>query len=260
MSVDVTDKDTGGSPKVPKVRESRRHSPWPLVIVVALPIISALIRLPLLVTVVLLVLGTVLLMLSPHLGEKRARDPKKAWFQLMATFARLQSAHAALEQSPADAAARQRFAKLEAECRSLLNSRPDSAWGTDSDYAATIRKQIAEMSAPVPDKVEGPAPAPVSQTGRLEELRQAGVMSDSEFQSLSERFKALAAEKACAMLETIAGLQLQCRQATMTEEDFHVALRGLLERLDHGDGEAAPRPVAPAEPGQGARRLTTHGS
>ena len=248
----MTDKKTGGSPKVPAVRGSRRHSPWPLVIVVALPIVSALLRLPLWVTLALLLIGTVLLFFSPHLAEKRVSDPKKAWLQLMATFARLQSAHTALLDSPADAAARQRFVKLEAECLSLLNGRPDSDWGADADYVAKIRKEITEMSAPVPDKVEGPAPAPVSQTGRLEELRQAGVMSDDEFQSLSERFKALAAEKACSLLETIAGFQLQCRQATITEEDFHVALRGLLERLDHGDGDAAPQPVTPAQPGQGA--------
>jgi len=244
----MTDKKTGGSRKEPAVRASRRHSPWPFVIVVALPIISAVLHLPPWVTLALLVVGTVLLMFSPHLAGKRVRDPKKAWLQLMATFARLQSAHAALQQSPADAAARQRFAKLEAECRSLLGSRPDSEWGANLDYVVKIRNEMAEMS--VPDKVE--APAPVSQTGRLEELRKAGVMSDGEFQSLSERFKALAVEKACAMLETIAGFQLQCRQGTITEEDFHVALRGLLERLDHRDGDAAPKPVTPAQPGQGA--------
>jgi hypothetical protein len=248
----VTNKKTRGSPKKPAVRKSRRHSPWPLVIVVALPIISAVLHLPLLVTLALLVVGTVLLMLSPHLAAARVRDPKKAWLQLMATFARLQSAHAALEQSPADAATRQRFAKLEAECRSLLNSRPDSAWGADSDYAATIRKQVAGMSAPAPDKVEGSAPAAVSPTGRLEELRRAGVMSDGEFQALSERVEALAAEKAFAIIETIAGLQLQCRQAAMTEEDFHVALRGILERLDHGARATAAKSVTPAQPGQGA--------
>jgi hypothetical protein len=243
----MTDKKTGGSRKLPAVRASRRHSPWPFVIVVALPIISAVMGLPILVTLALLVTGTVLLLFSPHLAPKRVRDPKKAWLQLLATFARLQSAHAALEQSPADVAARQRFARLEAECRSLLKSRSDSEWGADFDYVEKVRSDMAEMSVPI--KVEGPARAPVSQTGRLEELRQAGVMSDGEFQTLSARFKALAAEKACARIETIAGLQLQCREGTMTEEDFHVALRVLLERLDHGDGDAMPQPVTPAQPG-----------
>ena len=248
----MTDKETGRSPKLPAVRESRRHSPWPLVIVVALPAISALIRLPLWVTMVLLVLGTVLLFFSPHLAEKRVTDPKKAWLQLMANFARLQSAHAALQQSPANAAILQRFARLHAECVSLLGSRPDSGWGADSSYVTTIRKEIAEMSATVPDKAEATAPAPSPETERLEELRKQGVIFDVEFQAFSKRFKALAAEKACGVLDAIAGFQLQCRQGTLTQADFHAAMRGLLERLEQGDGAAAPQPATPAQPGQGA--------
>ena len=246
------DKKKGSSPKVPAVRESRRHSPWPFVIVVALPIISALIRLPLWVTMALLVLGTVLLFFSPHLAEKRVTDPKKAWLQLMATFARLQSAHAALQQSPANAAILQRFARLHAECVSLLGSRPDSGWGADSSYVTTIRKEIAEMSATVPDKAEATAPAPSPETERLEELRKRGVMFEVEFQAFAKRFKALAAEKACGVLNAIAGYELQCRQGTLTQVDFHAALRGLLERLDQGNGTAAPQPVTPARPGPGA--------
>lgn len=248
----MTNRKTASSPKVPAARESRRHSPWPLVIVVAVPIISVLLRLPLLVTLALLVVGTVLLLFSPHLAGKHVSDPKKAWFQLMATFARLQSAHAALEQSPANAAILQRFAKLHAECVSLLKSRPDSDWGADTDYVATIRKEITEMSAPAPDNAGSPAPAPSPETGRLEELRKQGVIFDVEFQAFSKRFKALAAEKACGVLDAIAGYELQCRQGTLTQADFHAALRGLLERLDHGDGAAAPQPVTPAQPGQGA--------
>jgi len=219
---------------------------------VALPIISAVIGLPPWVTLALLVVGTVLLLFSPHLAVKRVRDPKKAWFQLMATFARLQSAHAALQQSPANAATVQRFARLHAECVSLLKSRHDSGWGADSNYVATIRQEIAEMSAPVPGKAETPAPAPSPETERLEELRKQGVIFDVEFQAFSKRFKVLAAEKACGVLDAIAGFHLQCRQGTLTQADFHAALRGLLERLDHGDGAAAPQPVTPAQPGQGA--------
>lgn len=248
----MTDKKPGGPPKMPVVRESRRHSPWPFVIVVSLPIISAVIGLPPWVTLALLVVGTVLLLFSPHLAVKRVRDPKKAWFQLMATFARLQSAHAALQQSPTNTAAVQRFAKLHAECVSLLGSRADSGWGADSSYVATIRKEIVEMSAPVPGKAGAPAPAPNKETVRLGELKEQGVMSEYEFLGLSERFKALATEKACGILETIAGFQLQCRERKMTEDDFHTALRSLLERLDHGDGTAAPQPATPAQPGQGA--------
>jgi hypothetical protein len=248
----VTDKKTGSSPKVPAVRESRRHSPWPLVIVVALPIISAVLGLPLLVTLALLIVGTVLLMLSPHLAEKRVRDPKKAWFQLMATFARLKSAHAEMRQSPADASARLRFAKLDAECLQLLNSRPDSDWGAEVDYVATIRKEIAEMSASAADSVGHPSPATTPVIGQLEELREQGVLFDGEFQAFSEKLKVLAAEKACGVLETIAGFQLQCRQGTMTGVGFHVALRELLERLDRGDGDAAANAENPAQPIQDA--------
>jgi len=246
----LTDKKTGGSSKKPAVRATRRHSPWPLVIVVAVPVASALLRLPLWVTLVLLLTGTVLLFFSPHLAEKRVSDPKKAWIQLMAFFARLQSAHAALRQSPNNVAARQQFDRLEAECLSLLNSRPDSDWGQDSGYVETIRKQIAEMSAA--DKVEGPAPAPSPETGRLEDLRKQGPMSDSEFGTLSEKLKVLAAEKASALLEAIAGFQLQYRQGAIAEESFHAALWGLLDGLDHGDADAAPKPVTPAQPGDGA--------
>ncbi len=247
----MTDKRTGGPPKKPAVRQSRRHSPWPLVIVVALPIVSAVVGLPIWVTLALLVTGTVLLFLSPHLTAKHIRDPKKAWVQVMATFSRLQSAHAGLEQSPADTVARQQFAKLEAECLSLLNSRSDSEWGQDSAYVEKMRNEIVRMSTPVPDKAEG-APAPGPQTGSLEELKKQGMMFDVEFQAFSEKLKALATEKACGVLEAIAGFQLQCRQGKLTQTDFHAALRGLMERLDRGDGEAAPQPVTPAEPRHGA--------
>lgn len=152
------DKKKGSSPKVPAVRESRRHSPWPFVIVAGLPIISALLRLPPLVTLAVLVIGTVLLLFSPHLAGKRAGDPNKAWFQLMATCASLQSAHAALQQTPANADLLQRFAKLHSECVSLLNGRSDSEWGANLDYVVRIRSEMAEMS--VPDKVAAKAPAP----------------------------------------------------------------------------------------------------
>jgi hypothetical protein len=219
---------------------------------VALPIISAVLRLPLLVTLALLVTGTVLLMFSPHLAAKHVRDPKKAWLQLMATFARLQSAYAALEQSPADAAARRKFAGLAAECLSLLNSRPDSDWGADSDYAAMIRKQIAHMSAPIQDKVDGPSAAPSPETERLEDLRKRGLISESEFQALSGKLKVLAADKARGLVETISELQLQYRQGGLTEENLRAALRSLLGGLDHGDSAAAPKPAKRAQPGQGA--------
>lgn len=245
------DKDSSDSPKAPAVRETRTHSPWPLVIVVALPIFTVLLRLPLWVTLIVLVLGTVLLVFSPHLRGKQVRDPKKAWLQLMANFSVLQSTHAALRHSPADAAARVRFAKLEAACQSLLGSRTDSDWGEDSGYVARIRKEIADLSASVPGVDAAPEPAESPETVRLKELRKQGFISELEFQMVSDKLKTLATEKARGVLEAIAGFQLQCRNGTMKVEDFHAALRGLLERLDHGDGAAVPQPATPAQPGPG---------
>jgi hypothetical protein len=242
----VTDKDTEGSPKVPAVRRNRRHSPWPLVIVVALPILSAVLGLPILVTLVLLLLGTVLLALSPHLAEHRPRDPKKAWTQLVASHARLKSAYAALNESPSDADARKQFSTSLAECLSIINSRADSDWGPDSGYVEKVRVEIADLSALAALDGGSLAPAPDKGVGRLTDLRKQGVLSDREFQAFSERFKALAAEKACGILETIAGLHLQCRGGTMTEDDYHAALRGLLDKLDRGEGDAGLKPAAPA--------------
>ena len=240
----MTDKETGRSPKVPAARESRRHSPLPLVIVVALPIVTVLLRLPIWVTLIVLIVETVLLVFSPHLREKRVSDPKKAWLQLVATFSRLQSAHAALRQSPADAAARLRFARLEAECLSLLGGRAESDWGADSGYVTRIRKEIAELSASVPGVDAAPESAESPEAVRLKELWRQGVMSEAEFQMFSGRLKALATEKACGLLEALAGYQLQCRNGALKEEDFHAAVRGLLDRLDSVTEAGAPVPAA----------------
>ncbi|MBM3331110.1 hypothetical protein FJY68_04560 [candidate division WOR-3 bacterium] len=146
----------GGSSPKPKVRRSRRNSPWPFVIVLGLPILTAVFGLSLWVTTALLLTGTVLLLFSPHLGQKRARDPKKAWFQLMEVFTRLRTAHAALMQSPADAAARLKFTQLETECRELLSSRLDSDWGTDVSYVEAVKKELTEMPAPAAAPAENP--------------------------------------------------------------------------------------------------------
>jgi hypothetical protein len=204
------------------------------------------------VTLVLLLVGTVLLFFSPHLSEKRVSDPKKAWLQLMAYFARLQSVHAALRESPADAAARQRFATLHAECLSLLGSRPDSDWGTDASYVVKIRKEIAEMSAPAPDKVDGPGQGPSPEAVRLAELRKQGPMTDNEFHAFSDKLKVLAADKAQGVLEAVAGFQHQYREGALTEENLHAALWSLLGGLYHAENDAVPKPVTPAPPDQGA--------
>ncbi len=215
------------------------------------------------VTLAVLVTGTVLLAFSPHLRERRVSDPKKAWLQLMAYFTRLQSVYAALRESPADAAALERFAKLQTECRALLASRPDSAWGKDAGYAAKVRQEIADMLVAVEDQAEGPAPAPSRQVERLAELKRHGPMTEPEFHKLTEELDILAEDTANRVLETVAGYQLQYRQKAVTEENFHAALWGLLDNLDHGDSMAEPRPAAArslppvaAEAGRPAGSLT----
>lgn len=243
----MTDEDTGGTPKAPAGRKNRRHSPWPLVIVVALPILSAILHLPALVTLVLLLLGTALLVFSPHLAEHRPVDPKKAWTQLVASHARLKSAHAALMESPSDPAARKRYSTLLDECLTVLNSRPESDWGPNSVYVPKIRSEIEAISAPVALGGGNPAPVPSEEIGRLADLRKQGLISDRELNAFSERFKLLAAEKACGVLDTIAGLHLQCREGAMAEEDYHAALWSLLDKLDHEDGAAAPKPATPTQ-------------
>jgi hypothetical protein len=115
-----------------------------------------------------------------------------------------------------------------------------------------IRKEVADLSASVPDVNAAPEPAEGPHAAQLKELRKQGVMSELEFQMVSDKLRTLATEKACGVLEAIAGFQLQCRQGTLTQVDFHAALRGLLERLDQGNGTAAPQPVTPARPGPGA--------
>jgi hypothetical protein len=214
---------------------------------VALPILTVLMQLPIWVTLVVLVTGTVLLAFSPHLRERRVSDPKKAWLQLMAYFARLQSAHTALKESPADAAALERFAKLQAECLALLSSRRDSDWGKDASYVAKVRKEIADMSAAVEVETESPAPTQTPQATRLEELKRQGPMTDPEYHKLAEKLNVLAADAANRVLEAVAGYQLQYRQKVVTEEKLHAALWGLLDSLEHRDCGVPPMPATPAE-------------
>jgi hypothetical protein len=243
----VTDKAGPVSSKPPAVRASRRHSPWPLVIVAAVPILTVLLRLPMWVTLVVLVTGTVLLAFSPHLRERRVSDPKKAWVQLMACFSRFQSAHAALKGSPADATALDRFAKLRAECLMLLNSRRDSDWGKDADYVAKVRKEIADMSASAPDQPGTTSALPSQEAGRLGKLKRQGPLSDGEFSVLSEKLKGLAADKANTVLESVAALQLQYRERSITEEGFHASLWDFLDKLDHVKGSVPPMPATPVQ-------------
>ena len=242
----MTDKGTGGSSRVPQGQRSRRRSPWPLVIVAALPLLSLLFGLPISVTLVLLIVGLVLLAFSPHLPERRHRDPKQAWLHLMACYTKLQSAHAALKASPFDATARQRFSKLEAECLSLLGSRSDSDWGADSSYAVKVRNEIVAMSASVSLEGGNPAPAPRTEIEQLAEMNRQGVISDPQFQAFSQRFTVMTAEKARGVLETIAELRLQCQKGAMAQAAYHAAVWDLLDRLDRGDSDATQRPATPA--------------
>jgi len=241
----MTDKDKGDSPKAPAGRD-RRHSHWPLVIVVAVPLLSVLLGLPIWVTLVLLIIGTVLLAFSPHLKEKRIRDPRKAWTLLMAYYTKLQSAYAALKNTSDDAAASERFSKLRDECLSLLNSAQDSDWGQDSGYVAKVKNEIAAMSATVSSKGEGTTPAPSEEIGRLKELMKQGLLADNEFQAFSERIKVMTVEKARGVLEAMAQLDRQCREGAMAKADYHVALWKLLEKVDRGHSDATLKPATPA--------------
>jgi hypothetical protein len=200
------------------------------------------------ISLAVLVVGTVLLAFSPHLRARRAKDPKEAWLQLMAYFARLQSAHAALKAAPDDAAVLQRFAKLQAECLAILESRPDSAWGKDAGYVAKVRKEIADMSAAVEGQIESPAPAPTPQATRLEELRKQGPMTEPEYHKLAEKVGALAAGEADSLLEAVAAFQQQYREKTMIEERFHAALWDLLDKPDNGVSNVPPMPAAQVQP------------
>ncbi|MBN2464901.1 hypothetical protein JXD38_04680 [candidate division WOR-3 bacterium] len=245
----MNDKARTGSLKPPAARKSRRHSPWPIVIVVALPVFTVFLQLPMWVTLAVLVIGTVLLAFSPHLRGRRVSDPKKAWLQLVAYFARLQSAHEALKQSPADAVALERFEKLQAECLEMLNSRRDSEWGKEADYVTKVREEIAAMSALAPDQPGSQAPAPSREVGRLEELRRQGPLSDGEFSVLSERLRAMAADKADTVFEAVAAFQQQYREKTITEEGFHAALWDFLDNLDNGSSTVPPMPATLVQPG-----------
>lgn len=240
----MTDRDTGGSPEAPAGQAKPRLNIWPLAIVVGLPLLAAVLRLPVWVSLLLLLAGVAFLVFGRRLKAERQLDPKPAWTHLLATYTKLQSEQAALQESPADAAAQKRFSKLLAECLSLLDSRADSDWGSDSRYVAKVREEVVKLSASSQRKAVAPAPAP--EVGRLEDLRKRGLISEEEFLGLSERLKALVVEKACGVLEMVAGLQLQCHEGAITEEDFHLSLRALLERLDRGNGDAALKPATPS--------------
>ena len=235
-----TDKGPSGSGPRAAVRRSRRNSLWPLVIVVAVPLLAVVLGLRLMYTALLLIAGTVLLAFSPHLRGGDIRDPKRAWAHLVACYTSLQAAHAALQRSPADAGARRRFMDVLDECESLLRSRPGKDWGSDVEYVAKVGSEVEALASLVPGPAAGPEPKAGPELGPLTDLRLQGLISESEFRAFSARLSTMAADKMWDVLETIAGFRFQCGQRTLTEADFHAALQGLLCRLDEPDGGVAP--------------------
>jgi hypothetical protein len=223
------------SPKAPAGQEKRRIRLWLLVIVMVIPLLSAILGLPLWFTLLLLVAGAAFLAFGPHFKEKHHPDPDKAWTQLMAAYVKLKSAYAARKESLSDAEAGKRFSKLVDECMSLVSSRPESDWGANSGYVAKLRNEIVAMSAAASSNGEDPEPAPSEEIGQLEKLMRQGLLADNEFQAFSERFKVMTAERARGVLEAIAKLDSQCRERVMTKADYHVALWRLLEKVDRGE-------------------------
>ena len=236
----TTDRGPSGSGPRAAVRRSRRNSLWPLVIVVAVPLLSVVLGLRLVYTALLLMVGTALLAFSPHLRGGGTRDPKRAWAHLVACYTRLQAAHAALQRSPADADARRRFRDVLDECESLLRSRPGEDWGSDVEYVAKLGSEVEALAAWAPDATAVPEPKAGPELGPLTDLRLQGLISESEFRAFSARLSTMAADKMWDVLETIAGFRFQCGQRTLTEAGFHAALHGLLCRLDEPDGGVAP--------------------
>jgi hypothetical protein len=232
---ELTEKDVSGSPKASARQEKRRIKLWLLAIVMVVPLLSLILGLPLWFTLLLLVAGAAFLAFGPYFKEKHHPDPEKAWTQLMAAHVKLKAAYAARRESPTDTEAGKRFSKLLRECVSLINSRPASDWGANTDYLAKVKKEITEMSVAVSGNGEGPEPAPSKEIEKLRELMRKGLLADNEFQAFSERFKVMTVERAHGVLDAMAKLDFQVREEVMTKADYHVALWKLLERVDRGE-------------------------
>jgi hypothetical protein len=63
-------------------------------------------------------------------------------------------------------------------------------------------------------------------------LRKNGIISDSEFQAFSERFKLATGEKASSVIKAISELYEQHRKGAISEGNYHAALWSLLDKLD----------------------------
>jgi predicted 3-demethylubiquinone-9 3-methyltransferase (glyoxalase superfamily) len=152
--------EASDSPRVSAGRDRQLSGLARLAVVVGLPFLSMFVGVPLWCSLLLLLGLAVLVFVAPHLSRRSQPDPKQAWMRLMAGFVRLQSAYCDLQQSPANAVAREHFSVLEERCLSLLGSRADSDWGQDSQYAAKIRDEINAMSAQVSAQDGNPASKP----------------------------------------------------------------------------------------------------
>ena len=67
---------------------------------------------------------------------------------------------------------------------------------------------------------------------KLATLRKQGVISDSEFQAFSERFKLATGEKASSVIKAISELYEQHQKGAILEGNYHAALWSLLDKLD----------------------------
>ena len=256
------------SPRVAAGRDRQLSSLARLAIVLGVPFGSVFLRMPLWFTLLLLLGLAGFLFVGPHLPRKSRPDPKQDWTRLMAGFVKLQSAYCALQKSPANADAREQFSVFEEKCLSLLSSRADSDWGTDSEYAPKIRDEIAVMSAEVrakdadPGSTPGPGTEPPAETGKpvlRPERKVAAVQRGNPAPSprpdvpTSEELLALisADERAAACLS---GPMSTARPDATTPADE--------QDLTLASGEAAPRrnsPAAHAKPavaGLAGKRLT----
>jgi len=155
--------DTSGSEQAPAGRTKRRSSLLRVAVVVGLPVLSVILRLPMWFTLTLMLGLAVFLFFNFNLArsQKPDADPRRAWTQLMNHYVRLQAAYDTLKQSPSDEVARKRFLTTEQACLALLSGRPDSEWGQDAEYAAKVRNEVSGLSAAARAECGDLVPAPV---------------------------------------------------------------------------------------------------
>ena len=67
---------------------------------------------------------------------------------------------------------------------------------------------------------------------RLAVLRQKGIISETEFQAFSERYKIPTGKKAIGLIKAISELNEQYQKGAMTQGNFNEAMWSLLDKLD----------------------------